>query len=370
MRIKKFTAVLLAMAFAIACISCSQDDKLDGNVDFGSHNTNYSILVRNNSGERLVAFKGDLNPKSLIGGVPAHAQNHGFPKNPALFDKTEGFPLILLTEAQYNENINNLNSQRNTPFSRVYVFYNAAGDNTAVYELSDRLGGSNQLKIINSSTSINVELRLGGVAGETIGYAPAGILETTLRLHDGDFYIFPVFKRYNQFRDLVETVYPKGTGSGGAWFQHHTFGEGVDSLTMNLKDLLSGISFTSGAVWVVVNNQTSSGSVRFMEGPQVRKTATGLEGIVSTRTFQIDMPRLGNGSYSDTLQVSNWRFGRVSEEKALQTSETDSTPVGTMTINRDTMYTVTVTGDANAGTIKAWISNTEAIPQGELAGSW
>jgi hypothetical protein len=364
---KKLTGVLFALLLATAFAACGDDD---GDVDFRSHNTNYSVLVRNNTSERLVAFKGDLRRDTLIGGVPARAENHGLPNNLALFDKTESFPLILLTEAQYRANINNLNSQRNTPFTRVFVFFNRQGDNTVVYELSDRLGGNNQLKIINSSVSVNVELRLGGVAGETIGFAPAGILETTLRLHDGDFYIFPVFRRYNQSRDLVETVYPKGTGSGGAWFQHHTFGEGIDSLTMNLKELLQSATFVSGATWVRVDNQTTSGSVRFMEGPIVRRTATGLEGIVTSRTFQIDMPKLPNGSYADTLQVHNWRFGRVGEERALQAGEHDSTPLASLTLDRDKMYIVTVAGDANAGNLKAWISSIEDIPTGELGGTW
>ncbi|MDR2552522.1 MAG: hypothetical protein LBD31_05085 [Treponema sp.] len=109
-------------------------------VDFTSRNTGYSILVRNNTGENLVAFKGDLEAGKLVGGIPAHAQNHGLPGNPALFDKTEDFPLILLTKAQYEAHKGNLQSQRHTPFTRVYVFYNKNGDNTAVYELAAGLG--------------------------------------------------------------------------------------------------------------------------------------------------------------------------------------------------------------------------------------
>ena len=138
------------------------------------------------------------------------------------------------------------------PFTRVYVFYNKNGDNKAVYEIAEGLGGSNQFKIVNASNSINVELRVNGVAGETIGYAPAGILETTLRLQDGNYNIFPVFKRHNTFRDLVETVYPQGSGSGYSWFQSYSFGEGITSATMNLKALLQSTTFTSGAAWVVV----------------------------------------------------------------------------------------------------------------------
>jgi hypothetical protein len=338
-----------------------------GGVDFSSHNTDYSVLVRNNTGERLVAFKGELTADKLLGGIPAHANGHGLPYKAALFDKTEDFPLILLTEAQYEANKNNLNSQRNAPFTRVYVFYNKNGDNTVVYELAAGLGGINELSIVNPSTSMNIELRLGGVAGETIGYAPAGILDTKLKLIDGNYNIFPVFKRYNNLRDVVETVYPKGT-SGAPWYTTISFGDPavdqgvVRTYSINLRTVLQNLVMTSGAVWVYVNNQTASG-VRFTEGGNVHKTASGMENVMTTRTFQIDMPKLpGTNNYQDSLTVSNWAFGPVGEEKALQVSATDSTPKGSFTINRDTMYTVTVDGDHNAGTLYAYISETTTIP--------
>ena len=376
MKNMKRNVVLISVLLTLTMVfSCNTDDNpgTGSGLDYTSHNTDYSILVRNNTGERLVAFKGELKAEALVGGIPAHAQNHGMPKNPSLFDKTEDFPLIILTEAQYNANKSNLSSQRNTPFTRVYIFYNKSGDNTAVYEIAEGLGGNNSLEIINASNSINVELRVNGVAGETLGYAPAGILNTTLKLQDGNYNVFPVFKRYNKTRDVVETVYPKGTGSNYAWFQSYSFGEGTESATMNLKTLLQSTVFTSGAAWVYINNQTTSGGIRFVEGTNVRKTASGLENIMSgnPKTFQIDMPKAGEGNkYVDSVEVANWKFGPSGFEVALQTSATDATVITTMTILRDKMYTVTVTGSHNDGNLKAYISNTTDIPSNEIGGSW
>jgi len=376
-RIAMFTSVLAVVVLLFSCdiIPGNKDpdpNKPSGEVDFTSHNTDYSILVRNNTNYRLVAFQGDLIAEKIIGGIPAHASNHGLPKDPKLFDVTKEFPLILLTEAQYNTNKDNLSSLKNTPFTRVYVFYNASGDNTAVYEIAEGLGGTNTLQIINVSNSINVELRVNGVAGETLGYAPAGIINTNLKLQDGDYHIFPVFKRYNRTRDVVETVYPKGTGSNYAWFQSYSFGEGTTSAEMNLKSLLQSTVFTSGAAWVYVNNQTTSGGIRFVEGTNVHKTASGLENIMSgnSKTFQIDMPKVAGDKYADSVVAANWKFGAIGFEVALQTSETDSTAVTLLTIERDKMYTVTVTGSHNDGNLKAWISNTTDIPASELGGTW
>jgi predicted small secreted protein len=384
-RIVMITAVLTA---AILMFSCDNDTSGSGgggnsgggnqggggntsDVDFTSNNTNYSILVRNNTGERLIAFKGQLDANRLIGGIPAHAQGHGLPKKSALFDRTEDFPMILLTEAQYNANKSNLSSQRNIPFTRVYVFYNFNGDNTTLYEIAEGLGGTNTLEIINASNSVNVELRVNGVAGETLCYAPANILNTTIKLQDGNYNIFPVFKRYNAARDVVETVYPKGTGSNYAWFQSYSFGQGTTSATMNLKTLLQSTTFTSGTAWVHVNNQTSSGGIRFVEGTNVHRTASGLENITSgsSRTFQIIMPKVGN-KYDDSVVVANWKFGPTGFEVALQTSATDAAIVSSLTIERNKMYTVTVTGSHNDNTLKAWISNITDIAEDELGGAW
>jgi len=260
-------------------------------------------------------------------------------------------------------------SQRNTPFTRVYVFYNKGGDNLGAYEIAEGLGGNNSFVIVNASNSINVELRVNGVAGETLGYAQAGILNTTLKLQDGDYSIFPVFKRYNVARDVVETVYPKGTGSNYAWFREYSFGEG-NTQTMNLKELLQGTMFTSGAAWLYINNQTSAG-IRFFEGSNPRATPSGRYVINNgdSITFQIDMPKVG-AKYADSVTVSNWAFGPSGFTASLQTSADDATPVTSLTIERDKMYTVTVSGDSNNGTLKAWISNTTDIPSGELAGTW
>jgi hypothetical protein len=289
------------------------------------------------------------------------------PKIPALFDKTEDFPLILLTESQYNANKSNLASQKNTPFTRIYIFFNANGENTLVYEIAAGLGGTNELHIINSSTSLNIELRVNGVAGETLGYAPAGILDTTLYLTDGDYNIFPVFKRYNRTRDVPETVYPEGS-SGYSWFQMVGFDDTHHSYTLNLRDALRNATITSGAAWVVVNNQTTAGGIRFMEGGIVHKTATRGEAIMDDTAVQIDMPKIGL-NFQESKTVNNWAFGPPGFEAPLQNSADDPTPRGAFEIEVDKMYVVTVIGDHNSAVgIHAYISRIQDIDSAIIDG--
>jgi len=365
--------VLIVTMLAAGCdlLGGNNDNKpgTGGEVDFTSYNTNHSILVRNNTSERLVAFKGDIRQDMLIGGIPAHAVNHALQNNPSLFDKTEAFPMILITEAQYNANKNNLSSPalKNAPFTRVFVFYNKNGDNNVVYELDTGLGGINKFIIVNPSTSINIELRRGGINGETFGFAPAGFLETTLRVQDGDFTVFPVFVRYNPFRDIVERIIPKRTIDGAPWFVTFSLGDfghpvgEIREFSLNMRTLLSSVNFSlsTGSALIVIDNQTSPPTgVRFLEGSTVRRTLTGMEFAPSgvPLTFQIQMPTVGN-NFAQSRVISNMAFGPTSDEKPLQTGENDSTVLNSLTVECDKMYTITVSGNHNNGTLKAWVSN-------------
>jgi len=357
MKKKAWGMSVIAFIFGLI-LGCYADDSspsTTGNVDYTSHNTDYSILIRNNTSERLVAFKGELKAETLIGSIPTKTKDHGLPKNPALFDKTEDFLLILLTEAQYNAYKSNLGLLRNTPFTQVYVSYKQGGSNSTLYEIAGCLGGSNGLVISNSS-SVNVELRVNSVAGEILGFVPAATFNTIFNLQDGKYTIFPIFKRYNQFRDTVETVYPKEPDSDNAWFKEITV-SGGETCNWNLEDLLQSTTFTSGVAWVYIENQTS-GEISFLNGLVYVMTASGRHEISSgeSTTFQVDMPKTADGKYADSVVVSNWKFGPFGFGVALQTSETDAAPVTSLIIERDKMYVVTVTGNHSDNTLKAYVS--------------
>jgi hypothetical protein len=82
-------------------------------------------------------------------------------------------------------------------------------------------------------------------------------------------------------------------------------------------------------------------------------------------TFQLDMARIGD-NYADSRVFSNWQFGATGYEVPLQVSASDNTPYGSVTINRDRMYTITVEGDHNAHTLKAYISGNIPIDVSEF----
>jgi len=367
---KLFKSVVAMMLIAILFGACNveigtdkdpDEGKVSG-VDFTSTDTNPAIRVRNNTSQRLIAFKGSLGPDTLIGGIPAQAKNHGFKKS-ALFSKTEDFAMILITEADYLANKGNLKILEDKPFTRVYVFYNAQGENTNVYDISDRLGGNFKL-VVQNPTSFNVELRLGGVNGETIGYAPKGMLTTTLYVTEGDFNIFPVFKRYNTLRDILETLYPIGA-TGYAWFRALGFEDvpGGREKTFNVKDAVDTLANKSlGVAWLAINNQ-AQGAVHLMKDGAPVRTSTEVSYFQGSRTFQLDMDMVQTGnnftfSPSKTFVLS---VGPDGFEVPITAVENNGT---SLTLKSDMLYTVTVTGDHNLGNLAAVIELREGEPSG------
>lgn len=95
-----------------------------------------------------------------------------------------------------------------SPFANIYAYYNANSDNAMVYEISSKLGGNGTITVYNTS-GFNVELRLNGINGETLGYIGDGMAVTTFNAGWGNYYIYPVFRKYNSARNEIMTVYPK-----------------------------------------------------------------------------------------------------------------------------------------------------------------
>ena len=165
---------------------------------------------------------------------------------------------------------------------------------------------------------------------------------------------------------MLERIYPVAA-DGSPWFTSLSFGDfsngqSLRDYTINFRDVLMELNMSSGTAWIIVDNQTTSGGVRFMEAGVVHYTLTGLENAMPSipLTHQINMPTVTNGntnSYADSRILSNLRFGPTGHEVMLQQSEFDFTPLQSLNVERDKVYTVTVAGDRNLGTLKAWVSS-------------
>ncbi|MDR0410958.1 MAG: hypothetical protein LBH75_03160, partial [Treponema sp.] len=362
---KLFGLLMTAVMFGGILLSCSLDLGDDNNsgtgtgewdgVDYTNHSSDYALVVSNTTSRNLVAFKGGLSSDRLIGGIPAGEKNWHLKKG-TLFPATGDFTLILLTLEDYKANKSNLRALENTPFTRAWAFYNANGEgNDTVIEISDKLGGDNRL-VIQNNTSMNVELRLDGIHGPTIGYAMDRTQNTTLSMSTGNYSIFPVFKKYDAVHDRVITVYPtiqEGDFAGSPWSEDYGFSGGKE-ITIDVSQITTKQEFTTGCAYLAVVNGSSSGFSVY-KGNMVQKTETGISTINGgeTRTFRIDMAKIGS-KYAETATFAGLSMGPAGRTSLVDEKlvDTDGQPVTNFMVNVDTIYQITVTGTVNQGTFK------------------
>jgi len=356
-------AVVIAMIFGLG--ACAEDEGLSDPL-FESYRDS-SIKISNYTKTDIVAFKGSLDSGTIIGGIPAGSTNHGIKNDPKHFPTNPTqFRVLFITKDQYNKNKNNLSALNNQIFTQIYIFWNGtSGDNSKVYEISGRLGGEYTLQIWNPGQQFNVEFRVGGTAGETLGFAQSGMAQTNLYVGEGDYLIYPVFQRINTIKDIVETVIPR-RASGNAFFYEFNFGEdpAVKTLSLSLQQATGAMTqMSAGASYLLINNGSETG-VRFERGSIPQFTPGGFSTINSGahRYFLIDMPKAPGGNHEPSITVGNlWiRSGGFETRIVNQNDE------HTFILETDKTYTVNVSGVGGEADFKAVVNTsvaTDLVPE-------
>jgi hypothetical protein len=313
--------------FLTACDISGDKEEENGNggggsgLDWTNYNTGYSIRVRNNTSERLVAFKGPPAPDTLISGVPSGGGVWGLKRDPALFSAAGDFVLWLITEAQYNEYKDNLSSNalKQSPFTRIYAYYNTqASTDPIVYPINENLGGAYRIILNNLNTGLNVELRTDSPDGETLGYAAADTVSTTFNVDTGEYYIFPVFRKFSRSRGEIISVFPRDS-QGRLWLINRYLGPtddgGVAEFTINASDF-NNVTFKTGTAYLVIYNDmagSAAGAVNFLKGGTVQRTSTGA-GLINpamSRMYEIPMTQIGderNAAFSEKISVTTGQY--------------------------------------------------------------
>lgn len=330
------TAVLLSAACGNAFGNKKKDNQEnmpDANpVSFDNFKPR-SISVKNNTGERLVAFKGAIEASSLISGVPANASNHGLKPDAALFGETGDFALLFLTEKVYNENKNNLAAVKNSPFASIYAFYNKNGSNDLVYTIGSSSGGKAKLTLQNNSP-FNVEIRVNSPEGEVLGYTGAYTANTVLNINPGDYTLYPVFKKYIARDNEIYSVVPKFKKSNKPFAQDFAI---TDTDSWNVGGLWDAtvLQLSSGGFYLTINNQSNT-AVRFTKGTTEFETSLGVKGIKSgsQATFFVAFDKEADGSYPDSFKMSTLRIGSALYPNTLPE----------YTYQLDTKYSITIKG--------------------------
>lgn len=317
------------------------DDKKEtgaaSGVDYVDYSTSdYVVKVKNNTAKKLVVFKGEPSADTLMGGVPASATNHGLKKNSSMFADSSDFVLFFVTEEDYTANKDNLSNLKTKPFARLYAYYNTNAKNQIVYSVSSDMGGAGKINL-NNNTPYNVELRKDSIYGEVIGYTAANTINTTFSVEPGDYYIFPVFRKFDKTLNEIVTVYPQDQ-DGDAYVEVLNV---TDSKTMelNASKWSKNVTFTSGYAYLRIKNESETG-ISLYDGANSAPELTSSGGSIINSgyelVYQIPMKKIGDGfKFTSSETKSSFKFGNSLNNDYL--IESKSYEAGKM-------YTYVVTG--------------------------
>jgi len=332
---------ILAMIVALGFVMMACDEG-GGDTGVWEPSNGDSVRVSNQTKTDLVAFKGSISKGNLLGGVRAQATNHPLKNASNLGNAPAQFRMLFITRDQYEKGY----SSNTAIFTQMFVFWNGnIGDNTKIYEISDKLGGDYAIEMWNTS-NFDVEFRVDGTAGPTLGFAQRGMTKTDLRVGAGEYMIYPIFQRINSVRQIVETVIPRySSGLPVGW--DVSFGEGsYQKLSLNLQEAIDGMSSRSvGAASVMIANGGNTG-VRVYRGAIPLTRPTGIQVVNSGENFEFlfEMPTsTSTGSYADSLQVGNLRVQMMGVPYNV-VNESGST---NLVFQNDKMYVVNVAGGGN-----------------------
>ena len=336
------------------------DDKKEtgaAGVDYENYSTSdYVVKVKNNTTKKLVVFKGEPSAENLMGGVPASSTNHGLKKNSSLFSTSSDFVLFFVTEEDYQAHKDNLSNLKTKPFARLYAYYNTNAKNQIVYSVSNDMGGTGKLNL-NNNTPYNVELRKDSIYGEVIGYTSARTINTTFSVQPGDYYIFPVFRKFDKTLNEIVTVYPQDQ-DGDAYVEVLNV---TDSKTMelNASKWSENVTFTSGYAYLRIKNESETG-ISLYDGansaPELTSSGGSIINSGNELVYQIPMKKTGDGfKFTSSETKSSFKFGNSLKNDYL--IESKSYEAGKM-------YTYVVTGKDYKNLSGKFVGDPELVDDG------
>ena len=284
-------------------------------VDYTDYrNSNYSIMLRNDTDRNIVCFMGTPREETLISGVKA-GTTAGLKRNNDLFYTSFDFVLFVVTENDYLNYRNDLKALENKPMTKLYVFYDkASNNNDMVYTITNRLGGKYNL-YLNNPTNYNVEIRTNGLYGEPIIYLPAQTLRTIIGIQEDNYTLFPVFRKYDRLTGEIVNYYSKNA-SGNPVFFDFSLDYYMPEYEIDTKYFVYS-DYTIApceAQLTIMNNQSNTG-IRLYQGANAVAsiTSTGIK-VIDPRmsaTYSVNMESYGY-KISEERIISGWRIGTES----------------------------------------------------------
>jgi hypothetical protein len=264
--------------------------------------------------------------------------------------------LFVVTEDDYLANKSNLKALDRSPFATLYAYYNAESAeamSNMVYTISAFMGGQYYI-ILNNGSKYNVELRENGLYGESLAFAGANTTQTKINMVEGNYEIFPVFRKFSKKTGEILTSFPKYTIDGEEYPVYFTFSLDNETTSQEFNTMkwfngeLFNASETPSAAYVTIYNGNETTGVSLYKGAnqEAAITSTGGKTINGGKslTFEIPMTSLGKGKYSTSANISGWRIG---------TSMKD-TQVENRIVEAGKMYYIDVSGKTAYDVAAAW----------------
>ena len=300
-----------------------KDDKKTAKIDYTNYTgSDFSIKVRNDSSKDVVCFKGTPSDATLISGAKG-GQTTGLKKKAELFKDSGDFVLWVFTEEDYLAKKDNYDELKQAPFALLYAYYNAESDSNAnmVYTISANMGGDSYI-LLNNPTNYNVELRQNGLYGESLAFAGNNTVQTRVYIAYGDYYIYPVFRKFQRKTGEIVTCFPKEKNiDKPVYFQFSLAEKGEKSAEFNANDWFDPAAFkdtsTPAAAYITINNGNKKTGICLYKGgaSEAEITSTGGKNIGTGHAlvFEVPMTLTGSKTFGSTAIVSGWKVGTAVE---------------------------------------------------------
>jgi len=325
-----------------------------------------SIRVNNLSSERLIAFKDTISKDTLISGIPAYADNYGLRNDNKLFNNTDIFTLVLITEKQYKDNVSNLSVLNNQAFAKLFVFYPIFNQTNIVFTISASLGGSGLLSISNPMP-YDVTFHKDSPIGEMLGYAPKSSMGNIIRLKvPEDYMIYPVFRLFHPLNKELYSVIPTftmGPNEGKPYWTTILFYNEDLPQTLDLSELGEiDFNLTSGGTFLkVINNSGIAVNVWRNNQPVYSTLGNNVINAGHSNVFFLDFIRNPDGTIPQN-QTLHIKIGTLQNQLDVQS------PMPFESYEIDWLHEIEVTG-SNAPSLElGTVTKVERINLEQLFG--
>lgn len=322
------------------------------NIDYTNYEFESALTVKNNASSNMVLFHGVPSNNQILGGVKGH-DTVSLKNNPDIFKTSHDYIVYVIKEDDYKANENNLAALDNAPYTTFYAVYNKGAPNENVYEISKFLGGDYRI-IINNNTDYNVELRNMSPSGETIAFSMGQTYEKSYSVKDGEYMLWPVFRKYDSRTHEIISVYPTyktGELAGQAKSIEFSLDRVTKSKQFSVSDWAEGINFSPSAAYIKIINNSNEG-IQFFAGSDTEPavTSTGGKRINTNQelTYSIDMQKLTNVNgvkYEDEKKAAGFHI-RTNRSSPVYLAGSQEI---TTTYKAGKLYTYTVSGSVEKG---------------------